>query len=256
MSGRTKKFITQLLFAFGFLSIIPGLGRVRPEADDIGKSSAYFALPGLLLGVLVYLLALIPGLSPFTRAVLAVLLLLGMTRGLHADGVIDTFDGFLSGKKGQDILQVMKDSRIGALGWVGAFGVYLLKVALLYEVLLHLPESHRSLLILPPVLSRGGVALHAYVFPPARREDSLGERFLQGVGLREVIVSIVLCELLSFRPALPPALMLPPAVLAFWMIWGLLCRWKIDGITGDTIGSGIEFAEVLGFVLVLLIILL
>jgi adenosylcobinamide-GDP ribazoletransferase len=256
MSGRTKKFATQILFAFGFLSIIPGLGRVQPEADDIGKSSAFFALPGLLLGVLVYLVILIPGLSPFTRAVLSVLLLLGMTRGLHADGVIDTFDGFLSGKKGQDILQVMRDSRIGALGWVGAFGVYLLKITLLYEILLHIPESQRSLLILPPVLSRGGVALYAYVFPPARRGSSLGEAFLQGVGLREVIVSIVLSELLSFRPAIPLALMLPAAVLCFWMIWGLVCRRKIGGITGDTIGSGIEFAETLGFALVLLVILL
>jgi len=57
MGKRLVRFSTQLLFAFGFLTAFPGLGRLRVEEEDPGKSSAFFILPGLLLGggVLLYL---------------------------------------------------------------------------------------------------------------------------------------------------------------------------------------------------------
>jgi cobalamin 5'-phosphate synthase/cobalamin synthase len=255
MRESLKSFFTRLLLAFGFLTIVPGLGRVHEGADDLGKSSSFFSVVGLVIGMGVYLISLIPVLSPFSRAVLCVVFLFGFTRGLHADGVIDTFDGFLSGRRRrEETLAVMKDARVGALGWMGAFSVYILKIALIYEILIHLPESRRTLLILPAVLSRGGVAFYAFLFPPARREESLGKSFLEGVRLRELLASVLLMELLSFRPNIPPALMLPAAVLCFWLLWGFLCRIKIGGITGDTIGAGIEFSEVVGFALVLILI--
>ena len=255
MKGRLKKFIVQLLLSFGFLTVLPGLGRLPVDADDLGKSSAFFTLPGLLLGAGVFLIGLIPVLSPLTRAVFCVVFLLGITRGLHADGVIDTFDGFLSGRREKEqILAVMKDSRVGALGWSGAFAVYLLKIALLYEIFLHLPEGSQSLLILPPTLSRGGVAFHVFLFPAAREGSSLGRSFREGVGLKEAIVSVLLMELLSFRPATPPALLFPAGVLCFWLVWGFICRAKIGGITGDTMGAGIELAEIVGWCMVLIFI--
>jgi adenosylcobinamide-GDP ribazoletransferase len=256
MLGRIRKFFIHLSLAFGFLSILPGLGRVQPEPGDLGRSSSFFPIVGLASGMGLYLISLILPLSPFLRAVMCVLFLLGFTRGLHTDGVIDTFDGFLSGRRERDeILAVMKDARVGALGWMGAFSIYVLKVALIYEILLHIPASHRSLIVLPPVLSRGGVAFYAFLFPPARRESSLGKSFLEGVGLRELLVSVLLMVLLSFRLTIPPALLLPAAVLCFWLGWGFVCRAKIGGITGDTIGAGIEFAETLGFLFVLLLVL-
>jgi adenosylcobinamide-GDP ribazoletransferase len=256
MQGRIRKFFTHLSLAFGFLSILPGLGRVQPEAGDLGKSSSFFPIVGLVIGMGLYLISLIPVISPLMRAVLSVLFMLGFTRGLHTDGVIDTFDGFLSGRRERDeILAVMKDARVGALGWVGAFSIYTLKIALIYEILLHIPTSHRSLIVLPPVLSRGGVAFYAFLFPPARRDSSLGKSFLEGVGLRELLVSVLLMVFISFRPAIPPALLLPAVVLCFWLGWGYTCRAKIGGITGDTIGAGIEFVEIVGFLLVLLLVL-
>jgi len=256
MRGRIRKFFTHLSVAFGFLTILPGLGRVKLEPGDLGKSSSFFPIVGLVIGMGLYLISLIPAISPFLLAVISLLFILGFTRGLHTDGVIDTFDGFLSGRREKDeILSVMKDARVGALGWMGAFSIYTLKIALLYEILLHIPPRLQSLLILPPVLSRGGVAFYAFLFPPARSESSLGKNFVQGVGLRELLVSILLMLILSFRPNSPPAFLLPAALLVFWLGWGYVCRAKIGGITGDTIGAGIEFAEALGFLLVLLIIL-
>ena len=257
MGKRLVRFSTQLLFAFGFLTAFPGLGRLGVKEGDPGKSSAFFILPGLLLGGGVLLISHIPLLTPFTRAVFAVVFMLAATRGLHGDGIIDTFDGFLSGGGDREkILAVMKDSRVGALGWVGAFAVYSLKLALLREVLVHLPEGQGLALILPPALSRGGVAFHAFVSPPARRGCGLGARFHAGVGLREVILSVALMELVTLWVFLsatraPSAFLLAPGLLFFWLIWGFICRAKIGGVTGDTMGAGVELAEVLGWGLVM-----
>jgi adenosylcobinamide-GDP ribazoletransferase len=260
MRGRVAGFFTHLLTAFGFLTIIPGPCRITLEPGDLGKSSSFFPIVGLVIGLGLFLISIIPALSPLFRAVMAVLFMLGFTRGLHTDGVIDTFDGFLSGRRDKnEILEVMKDSRVGALGWVGAFSLYVCKIALFYEILLHLTPGLHSLLILPPVLSRGGVAFYAFFFQPVSRpaggESSLGKSFVEGVGLRELVASVVLMLILSFRPASPSTLLLPAAALAFWLGWGYVCRAKIGGITGDTMGAGIEFAETLVLLLVLLAVL-
>ena len=39
-----------------------------------------------------------------------------MTGALHCDGFTDTMDGILSGRKRERILEIMKDSRVGAHG--------------------------------------------------------------------------------------------------------------------------------------------
>ncbi len=42
-----------------------------------------------------------------------------LTRGLHLDGFADTMDGLASGGSKEKILEVMRDSRIGAFGVIG-----------------------------------------------------------------------------------------------------------------------------------------
>ncbi len=240
-----RRAVKRLLFAFGFLTAIPGLGRVEADA---GAASAFFPVVGAFLGGFVFGISFIE-MSPLSVAVFIVIFLLVATRGMHADGIIDTFDGFLSGKTEQkEILLVMKDSRVGALGFIGAFSIYMLKIVILFEILRYIPGAHRSLLILPPVLSRGGVALYCSAFPPAGR--GMGSSFSASIKTRHMIVSFLLMELFSFRYFNAMILFLPVLILSLWMIWGMICRKKINGFTGDTIGAGIEMMEVAGFVLV------
>jgi cobalamin 5'-phosphate synthase/cobalamin synthase len=256
MYNRVKEVLRSLLFAFGFLTIIPGLGRIDVDAEDMGKSSIFFPIVGLMLGAFVYLIGVIPVLSPLTRSIFINIFIILFTRGLHTDGVLDTFDGFLSGRRtGDEILSIMKDSRVGALGFVGTFFLYLLKIAILYEILLHVPHHQRSLLLLPTVMSRGGVAFYSFLFPAARVGSSLGRSFASGVRLHHVLGSFLLSQVISIRLGTPFTLLLPAFIFLFWFLWGLVCRRKIGGITGDTIGAGIEFAESLGFILVLIMVL-
>jgi len=240
-----RRSVKQLLFAFGFLTVIPGLGSVKADA---GASSAFFPVVGAFLGCCIFGISFV-GISPLSVAVFIVIFLIIATRGIHADGILDTFDGFLSGRtKQEEILSIMKDSRVGALGFISAFCIYVLKITILYEIARYIPGAHRSLLILPPVLSRGGVGLYCRIFPPAGK--GMGSSFASSIKTGHILTSFLIMELLSFRQFNVMILLLPVLILAFWVVWGIICRKKIGGFTGDTIGAGIEMTEVAGFALV------
>ena len=42
-----------------------------------------------------------------------------ITGGLHIDGFMDTVDGLAGGRTKEDVLRIMRDSHVGALGVVG-----------------------------------------------------------------------------------------------------------------------------------------
>ena len=125
--------LRQLTLAVTFLTGIP----LRVEGDvspaDLWRSMGWYPLVGLALGTAAWgvyagLLELLPSL---VVAVLVVLLLEAVTRGLHMDGLMDTADGLLSGAPRERALEIMKDSNVGAMGVVAALLILMLKVAAL-----------------------------------------------------------------------------------------------------------------------------
>ena len=250
------KGFRNLLIAFGFLTILPGLGRISADSGEIGRSSAFFPIVGLFIGLVIYALSLLRALSPITISVIISVSLIVLTRGMHADGVADTFDGFLAGKnKIEETLAVMKDPRLGALGFVSTLSIYLIKIVFIYEVIVRLPKDPLLYIALPPMLSRGCLPFHAWFFPPARSRGGLGRAFRTSVKPGQVVASLILTELFSLRPEDLRPLFFTPVLIIFWIGWGFLCMKKIGGITGDTMGAGVELAEILSFILVLIIII-
>jgi len=249
-----KIFFKRLFFAFGFLTVIPGPGKLKINDEDTGKSTIFFPIVGLFIGFLIWLITFFSFLSHFTLSVLVVVSLLFFTRGLHADGLIDTFDGFLSGKKEKDeIFKIMRDSRLGALGFLLAFSVYSLKIAFIYELISLNKNQMNTFLISMPALSRGGVAITGFIFSYARKEGGLGRSFVSSIGLKEAIISFILMIIISYRKFDLYSILLAPIILIFWVLWGFICKKKIDGITGDTIGAGIELSEIVYLIAVLLL---
>jgi adenosylcobinamide-GDP ribazoletransferase len=249
-----KTALRNFLFALSFLTIFPGLGRVTVKREEMGLSVLFYPLVGLLPGLLVLGVLLLYGLHPLSRAVIAVLAVLVVTRGMHADGIMDTFDGFLSGRKDPpEILTIMRDSRVGALGLIGAAAVYGLKIVFIFELLRTLPPFPLSAVILPAVASRGGVGLHGMVFPSARKGEGLGGSFIAGIRPVHAAGALLIALLLSYRPGSWHLLLVPPVLAAVWLGWGVLCMRKIGGISGDTLGAGIEIAETAGYLMLLLL---
>ena len=92
---------------------------------DFADSVRYFPLIGLVLGIIyaafaALLLSFLPqnGILLPHHVVAAILLILPilLTGGLHCDGFMDTMDGLFSGRSRERMLEIMKDSRVGANG--------------------------------------------------------------------------------------------------------------------------------------------
>jgi len=108
--------------AIRFLTLIP-LPFVPAKTDEdyeraIARATLWFPLVGFLIGGLGCLVGWAAEWfwdGP-AHAVLIVVALGLITSGLHLDGLSDTFDGLMSWRPRERKLEIMKDSRIGAMG--------------------------------------------------------------------------------------------------------------------------------------------
>jgi len=235
--------------ALQFLTIIPLPLQVRCDERDLGRSMALFPLVGLTLGLLLagaqWLLE--PLLPASVSDLLLVALLALITGGLHLDGLADVCDGLAARGGRERFLEVMKDSRIGAVGAVGL----LLVLALKYQALLAMaPEWKRGSLLLFPCVARCGQVLLT-VGARRARQDGLGAAFIGGAGAMQLAVALPMTLGISFLTLSWQGVAAAAAVFSF----AGLCRWyfqrRLGGITGDVIGCVSELGEV-GCLLVLL----
>ena len=112
--------------ALGLLTILPvtsakGLHRLSPE--EMGRAMVWFPPVGAGIGAfaaLIWLLASWLWPEPIPAA-LGLTTWVAVTGALHLDGFADTVDGLAAWKGPQETLQIMQDSRIGAIGAVGLF---------------------------------------------------------------------------------------------------------------------------------------
>lgn len=241
------KSLKSLILMLQFFTRLPLPFEIQADAEDFNRGFIWFTAVGLVIGSLLALLYIT--LSPFVGTLLlAVILVLAevlLTGGLHLDGLSDTFDGLYSNRDKERVLEIMKDSRIGANGALAMMSWLLLKIALLYELIqssqANTYTSPWVVLLLMPVAAKSALALSCYLGPYARKEG-MGHMFIGKVSLSRLLPVLTL-------GAIPHAL-LAPASLAVWA--GILIltlaytrhvRKRIDGLTGDTLGAWHELSE-------------
>lgn len=123
-----------------FFSRIPAQLKEEQVEDYFKHSIRYLPLVGILISSLAsgafYLVLqfLSPELAIITYFVLSAFL----TGGLHEDGFADSCDGFGGGWDKEQILRIMKDSRIGTYGVLGLIFLFFSKFFLLMEFPIHL----------------------------------------------------------------------------------------------------------------------
>ena len=112
-----------------------------PKTEWSDRSMAYvfcfFPWIGLVIGgleLLWFRLADLLHLGSFLFAVVAVLLPIAITGGIHLDGFCDTCDALGSHQSRERKLEILKDSHIGAFALIGLVCYMLLTVALWSEV--------------------------------------------------------------------------------------------------------------------------
>lgn len=236
--------MNSFLAALRFLTIIPIPGQRGHAPTDLSRSLWSFPLVGLLLGGLTAAIfwAIGPFLPKPILAVLAVTLLLAWSGGLHLDGVADCADGFFSSRPRERMLEIMRDSRIGAMGVIGLVLLLALKMAALFSI----PEKQLwMVLFLMPLAGRVGILLMLALLPYARPEGGLATVFFAGSRRLAVLPGLIILATIAWFVAgivgLTGALLAPLLLLPFC----LFCYAKIGGATGDTLGAACEITETL-----------
>jgi adenosylcobinamide-GDP ribazoletransferase len=265
-----------LLAAFQFLTRLPIPARFEYTETICRRSVIFYPLVGAVIGLLLSLagaglLHIVPVLP---AACLMLVLWVGLTGGLHLDGLMDTADGILSHRPREQMLEIMKDSRVGAMGVIVCVLQLLLKFALLYSLLsTGIWRSASILLVVVPIWSRWFMIVGIQGWPYARRESGMGS-FYQGVRRKHVYAGLVLGIVLTAAmiwtgsqivdipnewPALRGLVWLYIAafpLLTFCCGYGIAAylAHKLGGLTGDTYGALNELLETILLLAVILVI--
>jgi adenosylcobinamide-GDP ribazoletransferase len=266
------QFVREYLLAVQFFTRIPITGRL---ADWVGyspellrASAGHFPGVGILAGIVaaaVYALmqALLPDttFTPLVAAALSTAATVLLTGGFHEDGLADTADGLGGGYDREHVLQIMKDSRVGAFGAMALVLAVLSKVSLLailgsvegaptgweeapfdsWYICAALWTGH--------VVSRGLPLLLIYLLPhvgdtAASKSKPLADQISPGallVGFAWCFVALALAALAL--DALNLIVACSFAVIALlWM--GRLFKRRLQGFTGDCLGATQQVCEI------------
>ncbi|WP_027085773.1 adenosylcobinamide-GDP ribazoletransferase [Cohnella panacarvi] len=245
-----------LAAAFQFLTRIPIPVSLAYDERLSRRSVAFYPLVGAAIGLIVALagLLLAPAMPPVVVAILLVAVWTLLSGGLHLDGLMDTADGLLSHRSPERMLEIMKDSRVGAMGVMACVFAVGLKVATVAALIEDWRNDWLSLAILVPVWSRAFLGTAIACWPYARQGPGLGALF-RAVGKRHAIASgfgaaIVTVTALAFESgwnAIDIGWFLIAAALITYGVGTLLSvviHRKLGGLTGDVYGALNECIEI------------
>lgn len=241
-----------IIAAFEFLTRIPLPGKGDSDLESLGSSSAWFPLVGLFIGGLLVLCNWLLA-DVFPASVVAGLLIAAsvlVTGGLHMDGLMDSADGLMVAREREKTLEIMRDSRVGAMGVIAAVVVVLIKWTLFTAVLDS--GDHRLVLaslLLVPVLGRWAMVVGLFLFPYARSEFGLGRVFAGGTGRLQMIISSLITLAAAWLLFETVGLLSLLGVLAFTAAVSYSIFRRIGGLTGDTYGALEELGEVVSLLL-------
>ena len=234
--------MARFVAAIRFLTIFPLPGQLGSDDKALAGATFFFPVVGLGLGCIAAGLSwlfwtLFP---PLVAAVMLIILLMAFSGGLHLDGLADTADGFLSSRPRPEILTIMRDSRIGAMGVIALFLVMLLKGAAL--ACMDRGQAMRAALLIP-VAGRCALVLFMALLPYARKEGGLATLFYSRRSRLAGVWAFFFFVLAAFL-VMGGNLLLPVFLFIFTLfVFALICKRVIGGATGDTLGAVCELSE-------------
>ncbi|HJZ50485.1 MAG TPA: adenosylcobinamide-GDP ribazoletransferase [Roseiflexaceae bacterium] len=227
--------------ALRFLTIIPIPGMPSMSEQSIARAIPLFPLAGAVIGALLIGLGIACG-ALWDAWVRAVAIVVGwgiLTAGLHLDGLSDTFDAVMSWRTRERKLEIMRDSRIGAMGALALIAVLALKATWLHAA----GDGWWRAVWLAPILGRWADTYGIFRFPPAR-EGGLGREFQARARRGDFVIATATAAGLALILAGSRGLL---ALALVWCVSNALARWwtrDLGGLTGDTYGALCEIAEV------------
>jgi adenosylcobinamide-GDP ribazoletransferase len=231
--------VSAFFAALQFLTFFPYPRRMGYATADVGRSAIFFPVIGLILGSILVVVNFL--LAPFASAALLSVILISLlaflTRGLHLDGVGDTFDGLGAGGDRDRILSVMDDSHTGVFGLTAVVLVLLLKIHALESIDV---DRGRTLLV-ALILGRWGMLLLAYRSKAAK--DGLGSRLIDHLKTKYFLIATLLTLVLVAGIWSRNGIMMMAWVAIFTTASKIYFHRRLGGVTGDTCGAVGELSE-------------
>lgn len=228
--------------ALQFLSRIQLVKQTVWTNEDFGRAVLFFPLVGWIIGIL--LAVIYAGCSyifeePY-RSLLVVLSWFFITGGLHADGFMDTADGVFSGRSRERMLEILKDSCVGANGVMAFFVLASLKICFLAHC-----SADMALAALTgiPAAARFGTLISIFQFPYARAQG-LGKAFRQYAPAYTTKGAFILAMLPTIYGGFLYVFLLGAAMLTALLVNHWLTN-VLGGVTGDTYGAVLEGSELI-----------
>ena len=245
------RFLTEYFKGFflqlQFLTTLPLPINIQYTEKRFSQAIIFYPYIGLIIGsllALVYYIAMYLQ-SPRITAVLIVFAGIMITGGLHIDGLADTCDGLFSYRTKEQILTIMKDSRIGVQGVLGIIMILGLKFIFLLEI----KQIDFRMLLFLPVISRTALVWNAGLFSYAGHNKSPAFYLINQTGWKQIIIS----SMLMFTVFLFIRQYLYLIVSGLTILLTLLLTYtfsrKINGITGDVLGAMLEISETISLFL-------
>ncbi|WP_343733345.1 adenosylcobinamide-GDP ribazoletransferase [Duganella sp.] len=234
--------------ALQFFSRLPIPGWVGFDPAWLNQASRYFPLVGVVVALIsAATYALTAWLLPTpVAAILSTAAGIYATGAFHEDGFADMCDGFGGGMTPERVLEIMKDSRIGAYGAIGIICMLGLKLT--------------TLAMLPPLAAVGALLV---AHPLSRlmatsliwrldyvRAEGKAKPLAQKMRGREFLIAaasaavpaLVVIALRWLPLAALLAGVLTAAIATIWL--ARKCVRRIGGYTGDCLGAVQQVTEV------------
>jgi adenosylcobinamide-GDP ribazoletransferase len=232
--------MTPWWIALQFLTRLPVTLAGMPTPEQVGRSLLFYPLVGLLIGLLLLAAQHLLGDSAvLLQAALLLALWVGISGGLHLDGLADSADAWVGGfGDKQRTLAIMKDPRSGPIAVVVLVLLLLLKFAALVALL---ESGGGLLLLLVPWLARCLLPL-LFMTTPYVRAGGLGQALAEHLPRHQLpwVLAANAVAMLLFGWSALLALLVAGGVF-IWLRSLMLKR--LDGTTGDTAGALLEIAE-------------
>ena len=234
--------------AVQFFTRLPIPRWVGFQPEWLQHAARYFPLVGSVVAAVaagVYVLAALVLPAPLA-AVLSTAASIYVTGAFHEDGFADTCDGLGGGMTRERVLEIMKDSRVGAYGAIGIvcmLGVKCTALAMLP------PTSAIAALFLAHPLSRLAATSLIWRMDYARDQGKAKPMAQQMRGgefaiaaFTALLPAAVLVASGLLAPAWLAACVAAAALSTFWLARKFQAR--LQGYTGDCLGAVQQLAEV------------
>lgn len=253
--GRLRYEPAAFLTAVRFLTRVPVPEWFFPADVEpavlLRASAVYFPLVGALIGAATA--AVIAGAEQLWSVWLAVLLGLVfealLTGAFHEDAVADFCDAFGGGRSREDVLRILKDSRVGSFGALGLTLAVLLRAGGIAALE---PGQFVSAIVASATLGRWVILLVMALLLPVPGRASLARDVGERLSVGEVVVGslLTLPGIVGWALVQPGRCAVAVAILLIFVVaFAAYLRRRLGGVTGDCLGC----AAYAGQVLVLLV---